>query len=166
LDEGAQYRLAGIAFKNNKAIINFAFLRGLFPIQDGDIFNSARVGEGLEELNRAYGRVGYINFTSFPQIRVDEAHGTIWLDIDFDEGKQFFVSSINVTGLDENVSQDLLSGFLLKPGDVFNKMLLELSMKRLPTQPSSEFVSYGLSRDEKVGTVGIEINFRSCSHIE
>jgi outer membrane protein assembly factor BamA len=38
VDEGQQYRLSEIAFKNNKAISDVKLLRGFFPIRDGGIF--------------------------------------------------------------------------------------------------------------------------------
>jgi outer membrane protein assembly factor BamA len=162
IDEGQQYRLGGIAFKNNKANGDSAVLRDLFPIRDGDIFDSAQVSEGLEKLSRAYGQFGYINFTSVPDSRVDEQNQTVWLDIDIDEGKQFYVSAIKVASRDEIALQDISSNFLLKPGDVYNQRLLELTTKHLSTLRSRHFVSYRLHRDEKAGTVAIDIDLRDC----
>ena len=54
VEEGEQYRLGGITFKNNKAITNTKGLRGLFPIKDGDIFDRDKVAKGLENLRKAY----------------------------------------------------------------------------------------------------------------
>src|SRR6202020_477520 len=50
VDEGDQYRLGKITFKNNKAISNVAALRSLFPLKDGDIFSRAKIAKGLENL--------------------------------------------------------------------------------------------------------------------
>jgi outer membrane protein insertion porin family len=66
IEEGDRYTLGGITFKNNKAVSNVKALRGLFPIKDGDIFSKDKVGKGLENLRKAYGEQGYINFTSVP----------------------------------------------------------------------------------------------------
>ena len=38
IEEGDQYTLGEITFKNNKAVSNTKALRSLFPIKDGDIF--------------------------------------------------------------------------------------------------------------------------------
>jgi outer membrane protein insertion porin family len=135
-------------------------LRSLFAIKDGDVFNLAQVSEGLEKLNAAYGQFGHINFTSVPDTRINEENQTISLDVDLDEGKQFYVSSINTTGLEEQ-SSDAMKDFLLKPGDIYNQRLLDLSMERLSSPRS--FTLADLQPDETAGTVAITISCRHCS---
>jgi outer membrane protein assembly factor BamA len=70
VDEGAQYSLGAITFKHNKAIRSVEVLRGLFPINDGDIFSREKITKGLE--NEAFGELGYINFTSIPNTTFDD----------------------------------------------------------------------------------------------
>jgi outer membrane protein assembly factor BamA len=101
VDEGTQYSFGEITFRNNKAISNVEALRGLFPVKDGDIFSRERVATGLENLRKAYGQLGYINFTSVPDTQFDDENKLIHLDVDLGEGKQFYVSSVNILGLDE-----------------------------------------------------------------
>jgi outer membrane protein assembly factor BamA len=48
IDEGHIYRLAGISFRNNRAISNSKALRSLFAVKDGDLFDKAAVVKGLE----------------------------------------------------------------------------------------------------------------------
>ena len=72
IEEGDRYRLGTITFKNNKAISNVAALRNLFPMKDGDIFSREKVAKGLENLRKAYGEAGYINFTSVPDTKFDD----------------------------------------------------------------------------------------------
>jgi outer membrane protein assembly factor BamA len=161
VDEGQQYRLSGITFKNNRAISNEQVLRSLFAIQDGDLFNVAEVGKGLENLRALYGQFGYINFTPVPDAQVNDMSQTISLEVDLDEGKQFYVSSINTAGIDERDSQDALKGFLLKPGDIYNQRLLDLSTERLSARRSGVFAEW--QQDETAGTVAITIGSRHCS---
>ena len=165
VDEGAQYRLGGIEFKGNRAIANEA-LRALFTIKDGDIFRRDKIGKGLENLRKAYGELGYINFTPVPNTRFDDAKKLIYLDIDVDEGKQFFVYGINIIGVDESFrAHQMLQDLLLKPGQIYNGRLVELFLKRehgsLPSdcecndRPS-------LQLDERAGLVTLTFDFRSC----
>ena len=72
VEEGLQYTLGEITFKNNKVISDVAALRGLFPINDGDIFSREKIAKGLENLRKAYGDRGYINFTSVPDTKFDD----------------------------------------------------------------------------------------------
>lgn len=160
VDEGGQYRLSGITFKNNRAISSEQILRSLFAIKDGDVFNVAQLSKGLEKLNAAYGQFGYINFTSVPDTRINDENQTISLDVDLDEGKQFYVSRITTIGLDDHSSQDAMKDFLLKPGDIYNQRLLDLSMEHLSSPQSVTLAD--LQPEETSGTVAITISFRHC----
>ncbi|MGB6812590.1 MAG: POTRA domain-containing protein, partial [Candidatus Sulfotelmatobacter sp.] len=98
IEEGDRYTLGGITFKNNKAVQNVRALRAIFPIKDGDVFSKEKIAKGLENLRKAYGQLGYINFTSIPDTRFDDDKKLIYLDIDVDEGKQFYVRRIEFQG--------------------------------------------------------------------
>jgi outer membrane protein assembly factor BamA len=54
-----------------------------------------------------------------PNTSFNEEEKTVKLDIDLDEGKQFFVDRVEIRGLEEQDSQDLLKTVLLKRGDVY-----------------------------------------------
>ena len=94
IEEGGRYRLASITFSGNKAVSNVKALRATFAVRDGDWFNATLIGKGLENLKKAYGQLGYINFGAIPKPEYDEAKKTVSLVIDIDEGKPFFVSRI------------------------------------------------------------------------
>jgi outer membrane protein insertion porin family len=128
VDEGMQYRLSEIAFKNNEAISDAAGLRGLFPIKDGDIFSREKIAAGLENLRKSYGELGYLNFTAVPNTVFDDTRGMISLEIDVDEGKQFYVSSINIVGLDEHTRREILKDFPV--GHVYNPRLFRLFLEK------------------------------------
>jgi outer membrane protein assembly factor BamA len=163
VDEGAQYRLGSIEFKGNRAVANLETLRALFPIKHGDIFSREKIGKGLESLHKAYGQLGYINFTPVPNTRFDDGRKLIYLDIDMDEGKQFYVGSINILDLDKTARAQMLQDFLLKPGQIYNQRLVELSMKHGPALPSCECGDRpALRLDEKTAIVNLTFDFRSC----
>ncbi len=131
IEEGDRYTLGGITFKNNKAVSNVKALRGLFPIKDGDIFSKEKVGKGLENLRKAYGEQGYINFTSVPETRFDDDKKQIFLDIDVDEGKQFYVRRIEFQGNTTTRDKVIRREIALEEGNIYNSRLWELSLLRL-----------------------------------
>jgi outer membrane protein insertion porin family len=131
IEEGDRYTLGGIAFKNNKAVQNTKALRNLFPIKDGDIFSKEKVAKGLENLRKAYGELGYINFTSIPDTRFDDEKKLIYLDIDVDEGKQFYVRRIEFQGNTTTRDKVIRREIALEEGNVYNSRLWELSLLRL-----------------------------------
>jgi outer membrane protein insertion porin family len=131
VEEGARYRLGGITFKNNKAITNTKALRAQFALKDGDYFNATLFGKGLDQLRKAYGQQGYINFVGNPVPRIDEAKKLIYLDIDIDEGKPFYVSRIEFTGNTITRDKVIRRELMLEEGQVYNSQLWELSILRL-----------------------------------
>jgi outer membrane protein insertion porin family len=131
IEEGDRYTLGGITFKNNKAVSNTKALRALFPIKDGEIFSKDKIAKGLENLRKAYGTQGYINFTSVPETRFDDEKKLIFLDVDVDEGKQFYVRRIEFQGNTTTRDKVIRREIALEEGQVYNSHLWELSLLRL-----------------------------------
>lgn len=131
IEEGERYRIAAITFSGNKTVTNVKALRGQFALKDGDWFNATLFAKGLENLRKAYGTLGYINFTGNPTPTVDEAKKTVSWNIDIDEGKPFYVSRIEFQG--NTVTRDFVirRELALQEGQIYNSKLWELSIMRL-----------------------------------
>jgi outer membrane protein insertion porin family len=166
IEEGDRYKLASITFKNNKAITNTKALRALFPIKDGDVFSREKVGKGLESLRKAYGEFGYINFTSVPDTKFDDEKKLIFLNIDVDEGKQFYVRRIEFQGNTTTRDKVIRREIALEEGQVYNSRLWEFSLLRLnqlgyfeqlkPDDPNTT----DKKLDEKDGTVDLALKVK------
>ena len=131
IDEGDQYRLGKITFKNNKAISNTAALRSLIPLKDGDIFSREKISKGIENLRKAYGEYGYINYTGVPSTTFDDEKKLAFLEFDIDEGKQFNVRRIEFVGNTTTRDKVIRRELALEEGGVYNSRLWELSLLRL-----------------------------------
>ncbi len=131
IEEGERYTLGGITFKNNKAVQDPRALRAIFPIKDGDVFSKEKVGKGLEALRKAYGQLGYINFTSIPDTKFDDDKKQIFLEIDVDEGKQFYVRRIEFQGNTTTRDKVIRREIALEEGGKYDSRLWELSLLRL-----------------------------------
>jgi outer membrane protein insertion porin family len=131
IEEGGRYRLGGITFTGNEHVKNIRALRAQFAIKDGDYFNFTAISKGLENLRKAYGTLGYINYTGNPTTRFDEAKKVLYIDVDIDEGKPFYVSRIEFTG--NTVTRDpvIRRELLLEEGQVYNSNMWEESLLRL-----------------------------------
>ena len=132
---------------------------------DLDIFDREKIAKGLESLRKAYGDLGYINFTSIPNTQVDDERQSISLVIDIDEDKQFFVSSVNVLGLNEKESQNVLKDLLLKRGDIYNQRLLELFLEKQGLSMPGDLLDPNLvlrRLDQQEGTVALTFDLGHC----
>ena len=89
------------------------------------------IGKGLENLKKAYGQLGYINFGAIPKPSYDEQKKTVSLNIDIDEGKPFYVSRIEFQGNTITRDKVIRRELLLEEGQVYNSQLWEYSLLRL-----------------------------------
>jgi outer membrane translocation and assembly module TamA len=162
--EGQQYRLGGISFKNNQVITKIQELRSLFPLKDGGIFDTDMVRRGLDNLRKAYGELGYINFTSVPDTEIDEQTRTVSLVIDMDEGKPFYIGSVNLFGLQDWDVSAALKEFSLVQGRVYNTRLAQDFFNKyasgLPPGSADRHISDQIN--EQLGTVALTFDFRPC----
>jgi outer membrane protein insertion porin family len=131
VEEGARYRLGTITFTGNKAVRNEKALRSTFAVKDGEWFNATLVGKGLENLKKAYGQMGYINFGAIPKPVFDEQKKTVSLTVDIDEGKPFYVSRIEFQGNTITRDKVIRRELMLEEGQVYNSHLWEYSLLRL-----------------------------------
>ncbi|MGP8268603.1 MAG: outer membrane protein assembly factor BamA [Terracidiphilus sp.] len=131
IEEGARYRLGTITFTGNKAVTNVKALRATFAVKDGEWFNATLIGKGLENLKKAYGQLGYINFGAIPKPVFDEQKKTVSLVVDIDEGKPFFVSRIEFQGNTTTRDKVIRRELMLDEGQVYNSQLWEYSLLRL-----------------------------------
>jgi outer membrane protein insertion porin family len=162
VNEGSQYRLGGITFKGNEAISNGTALRNLFPIKERGIFSREKIAAGIDNVRGAYADLGYINSVSVPQTLTDDDKNLIFVELDIDEGKQFYVSSLDIIGLDERSQRKLLQKIPIKGGDIYNERLFNLLVKEASASSRCMFVGEKLL-DEKAGTVALRIEPRWCS---
>jgi outer membrane protein insertion porin family len=131
IEEGGRYRLGTITFSGNKAVTNTRALRAQFAEKDGEWFNRTAFAKGLQNLQKAYGTLGYINFVAIPTPSIDEAKKTVSFNVDIDEGKPFYVSRIEFQG--NTVTRDFVirRELALEEGQIYNSHLWELSILRL-----------------------------------
>ena len=131
VEEGERYKLGGITFKGNKAVTNEKVLRAQFAQKDGEWFNATMFSKGLDQLRKAYGELGYVNFVATPIPRIDDAKKLIYLDINIEEGKPFYVSRIEFTGNTITRDKVIRRELLLEEGQLYNSRLWDLSILRL-----------------------------------
>lgn len=163
IEEGERYRLGTITFKNNKAIPNSAALRSLIPMKDGDIFSREKMAKGIQNLSKAYGEAGYINYTGVPDTKFDDEKKIINIEFDVDEGKQFYVRRIEFAGNTTTRDKVIRREIALEEGNVYNSRYWELSLLRLnqlgyfdqlkPDDPNTT----ERHLDEKAGTVDLTL---------
>lgn len=168
VDAGRLYRLDKMTFAGGTQF-SPGEVRAFFPIQDGDVFDTHALQQGLENLRRAYGARGFINFTAVPSFAIDDSHGLIALNLDFDEGKQFHFGEVKVLGVNQGLAQALLRQSGLERGNIFNWALLEKFSKDnvlvLPKDAGRLEDVTQRSVNEEQATIDLTMDFRGCPQV-
>ena len=132
VEEGQQMHLNKMSFVGVKLFRTTDFLqKNVFGMNEGDVFSTARLRKGIEQMKKLYGEFGYIDFV--PEPSFDPIPGTDKIDLTLtaDEGKQFFVRRIDFTGNTTTRDKVIRREILLDEGDIYNSRLWELSVLRL-----------------------------------
>ncbi len=159
-----QYRTGTISLSgtNDHTAFPLDELRKLVFLQEGDLFDVAKLRASFDALKGRYRDAGYIDFTSEPQFDIDDDKGIINLVLRLDESKQFRIAKVEVFGVDSNIESALRSAAPV--GEVFNydRILaaIDENKSRLPQGAGPDDIE--VSRDLKSGTVGVRLNFWSC----
>ncbi|MCU1285073.1 MAG: surface antigen [Acidobacteriales bacterium] len=164
ISEGDRYKLGSITFKNGKAVSNMKALRSLFPMKDGEIINVSNLRKGIDNLRKAYGQLGYINFTGVPDMKINEEKKIIDVEVDLDEGKSYSVRRIEFTGNTTTRDKVIRRELALEEGNVYNSQLWEFSLLRLnqlqyfePLKPEQDSET---KRNDAEGTVDLTLKVK------
>jgi outer membrane protein insertion porin family len=165
IDEGRQYRLSKINFQGVKLFRTPETLMApLFQMREGDIFSTAKLRKGLENLRKLYGEFGYIDFVAEPSFDPIPNQPKIDLTLSFDEGKQFFVRRIDFSGNTTTRDKVIRRELLIDEGDMFNTRLWEVSLLRLNQlcyfEVLKENEAADIKRDTRTNTVDITLKVK------
>src|SRR5579885_3084226 len=165
LEEGRLYHLNNIRFEGVKLFRTpETLMRPIFGMQQGDVFSTAKLRKGFEDLRKLYGTFGYINFVAEPDFEPIPGTDKIDLTLSFDEGKQFFVRRIDFSGNTTTRDKVIRRELLIDEGDIFNTRLWELSILRLNQlgyfETLKEEDAADIKTDTKTDTVDITLKVK------
>jgi len=125
-----EYRVGQIRVAGAKTLQNDV-IQSLIGLVSGDVYDESRLRQGFQDLMKLYGSLGYVNFLPEPVLDFDDQKKVVNLNINIDEGSQYTVNRISLTG-NTTISGDVIRReILVKEGQVFNVALLDASLLRL-----------------------------------
>ena len=136
IEEGGRYRMGDLVIQSadeeqESLFLNPAYLKAIFPLRKGDIFDIKKVRDALEQYTKLYSEIGFINFNASPDTVIDDEARVIDLTLDFELNKQFFVHRIDFSGNTSTRDKVIRRQILLEEGMIFNSRLWETSVLRL-----------------------------------
>jgi outer membrane protein insertion porin family len=165
LEEGRKYHLNNISFTGVKFFRTpEALMTPLFQMSKGEIFSTAKLRKGLENMRKLYGDFGYIDFVAEPSFDPEANSDLIDLSLAVDEGKQFFVRRIDFSGNTTTRDKVIRREMLIDEGQISNNRMWELSILRLNQlgyfEPLKPEEAADIKRDTKSNTVDITLKVK------
>ena len=164
LEEGQLYTLNQVNYIGVKQFRTPETLFGGTFGRPGEVFSTAKLRKGFEDVRKLYGNFGYINFVAEPDFEEVPGTNKINLTLTFDEGKQFFARRIDFSGNTTTRDKVIRRELLIDEGDIFNTRLWELSILRLNQlgyfEPLKEEESADIKTDTKTDTVDITLKVK------
>jgi outer membrane protein assembly factor BamA len=160
--EGNSYKLAGATWTGNRLMQQPELERYVhfFP---GLTVNGDLLEYEVRKLREAYSRRGYMQMTLDARPTFDDAAGLVRYAMAINEGQQFRMGDLEVSGLSKQDTESLLNAWKLRPGDPFDvtyavRFLGEVNL------PSGAQFSIEQSEGEAPQTV--DITFVLCKQKE
>jgi outer membrane protein insertion porin family len=168
IEEGERYRMGTLKIVSadpDKALsLKVDALKKVFPIKEGDIFDTDKLRKALKDYTSIYGEYGFIDFTTEPDFDIDDAKKVINLTLRFDEQSQYYIHRIEFTGNTTTRDKVIRRELLLDEGQLFNKRYWELSILRLNQLDYFEKIdpdkSVEIRRNTKEHTVDLDLKLK------
>ena len=165
VEEGKLYHLNNITFTGVKFFRTpEALMTPLFGMAKGDVFSTAKLRKGLENMRKLYGDFGFIDFVAEPSFDPMPDSGNMDMSLSVDEGHQFFVRRIDFSGNTTTRDKMIRRQLLIDEGQIFNNRLWELSILRLNQlgyfEPLKAEDAADIKRDTKTNTVDITLKVK------
>ena len=163
--EGVQYSWDRASWTRNQKFSSDQ-LNGLLAMTPHEIANQDKIDAGLKAISTAYSKLGFIDATIAPGVSLDENARLVKYDSAVDEGIQYKMGELLITGLDDRTAGDLAKKWPIKPGQVFDGTCVRDFVKNtaLPKIAASgkhfEHLDEHLERHKENATVDLALAFR------
>ena len=128
--EGRQYKIGDITFVGNE-LHSAELLTLVLTQRKGMVFTPSKLDEDTQNLEKFYGRDGYLNARVRLIRKPNLSTGDIDIEYTLNESEQFSVESINIEGNTKTKSIVILREVVLGPGDIFNTTRMDIYKNRL-----------------------------------
>lgn len=161
--EGVSYMWKGDEWTGNR-VFSSDVLDKLLGMRLEGVANMQKFSEGMQAVSNAYAKQGYLQLAVSSQRTLDDATRHVTYQFSVDEGHQFHMGAISITGLPDNASRRLLKTWKLRSGDVYDGTYLTQFLKQALTDMyrSGAHAGYPQSSfhaDPTTNTVNVEIAF-------
>ena len=131
VDEGLVYKWNKAEW-NGAAAIATTELNTLLNMPAGQPVNGVKFDKSIREVQKAYGRKGYLNAFVNAVPSFDDQNQSVTFRMDVHEGPQFRMGRFETKGFPDSIDKAIHERWTLKPGDIFDDgYSMEFSQKQM-----------------------------------
>ena len=129
ITEGTQYRVNNIAV-DGVNIVPAGEVSSLLRMNAGQLFTPKGMSEDIKAMRDFYGSRGYVDMTIAPEV-LPAGPGAVNLTYRLEEGVQSYINLVNIQGNTRTQDRVIRRELAVKPGEVYDTTLVDVSKKRL-----------------------------------
>jgi outer membrane protein insertion porin family len=129
ITEGTQYRVNNIAV-DGVNIVPQGEVASLLKMNAGQLFTPKGMSDDIKAMRDFYGSRGYVDMTIAPEV-LPAGPGAVNLTYRLDEGVQSYINLVNIQGNTRTQDRVIRRELAVKPGEVYDTTLVDVSKKRL-----------------------------------
>jgi outer membrane protein assembly factor BamA len=124
VDEGLAYSWDKAEWTGNQALTGDE-LSAALGMKDGELADGFKIDKGLKDVEKAYGRRGYIAASYRPSIEFDDASAHVSYRFNITEGARYFMGKLIVSGLPPEDEERLRAKWTLGSNAVFDASYID-----------------------------------------
>ncbi len=129
ISEGTEYRVNQVSIQGVNIAPEGEILSQL-KMNAGQLFTPQGMGADLKAIRDFYGSRGYVDMTAVPEV-LPAGPGAVNLTYSLDEGVQSYLNLVNIQGNTRTQDRVIRRELAVKPGEVYDTTLVDISKKRL-----------------------------------
>lgn len=129
VEEGVAYSWDKSVWEGNRALTSQE-LEAALGMKAGELANGLKIDKGMTAAQRAYGRRGYLSARLRTEAVFDDAGRRVAYRFSVDEGPQYRMGTLNVTGLTDAEAARLKKRWTLATGEVYDAGYLDDFLKK------------------------------------
>jgi outer membrane protein assembly factor BamA len=123
-EEGLLYRWNKAEWVGQQAI-QIADLDKAMEMKQGETANAMKIKKGFSSVARVYSKKGYLAVNLKPELTLDDTQQLATYRVMIEEGPQYRMGKITVSGLSENENRKLEGKWKLRAGEIYDGLYLE-----------------------------------------
>lgn len=139
IDPGPVFSLGGFAWNGAKALDDKT-LANLVVVKPGEQADGMRLAAGWQRVEDEYARRGYLDAKVTPEPIYDDAAAKVTYRVAIDEGPQYRMGAMVITGLSLDAEKRLRAAWQIPPGQVFDRLTFDDLLTKIE-KPTMEIFS-------------------------